>query len=651
MNCVKKAMRWDEEAYGREYDLDIFMIVAISDFNMGAMENKGLNIFNAKYILVQPETATDLDYENVLIVVGHEYFHNWTGDRITCRDWFQLSLKEGLTVFREQQFTQEMTSSTVARIGEVRTLRDAQFKEDASPLAHPVRPDSYIEINNFYTMTVYNKGAEVIRMLQTLLGKNAFRQGMDHYFEQHDGQAVTIEDFVKSFEAVSQRDFSQFRLWYAQSGTPELHTECAYDAASKIFTLTVKQICPPTPGQAAKKPFHLPLALGLLDSKGEDLPLQLLGETQAQGTNRILEISKETETFQFINVAEKPVPSLLRDFSAPVKLFAAYSDAELYFLLTHDSNDFNRWEAGQQIAARLLLALLEQEKQGKTLVLPELFVAAMRSILTDAKRDEALIAELLILPSESYLGDLMPIIAVDGIHRVRQFARRELARQLASEFLTAYQARASEAVYSVDGKSIARRSLKNICLSYLMLLDNPSIKTQCLQQFQQAQNMTDSIAALAGLVNSAGSEREQALADFYQRWQHESLVIDKWFGLQASCELPNTLAQVKILIQHPAFDYKNPNRVRSVVGAFCQNNLAQFHAENGAGYQFLADQVLIMNRLNPQIAARLVLPLINWRRYDAARQALMRSELQRISAVVGLSKDVQEIVSKSLENL
>lgn len=644
MDSVKKAMRWDEENYGREYDLDIFMIVAISDFNMGAMENKGLNIFNSKYILVKPETATDVDYDGVLLVVGHEYFHNWTGNRITCRDWFQLSLKEGLTVFREQEFTGDMTSRAVTRIDDVRQLRDTQFKEDIGPLAHPVRPDSYIEINNFYTATVYNKGAEVIRMLKTLLGDKLFRQGMDLYFERYDGQAVTIEDFVKVFEDVSDRDFTQFRLWYSQAGTPNLHIDGVYDATNKTFNLTVKQTCPATPGQPKKLPFHLPLAIGLLDAQGNDLPLQLVGEDKAGNKTRILEIKNPSETFAFINISEKPVPSLLRDFSAPVRLNFNYSEQELYFLLAHDSNAVNRWEVGQKIAGQVLLDLVER----KYTELPKIFMQTFGEILAQPSTDESFIAELLTLPSEHYVGELMDVIDVEGIHRARQFMRRELARELSVEFLAGYKARITEGVFSVDGAAVGRRRLKNVCLTYLMLLADEHITKLCVQQFQTANNMTDVVAALNGLVNAECPERETSLADFYQKWQQDALVIDKWFALQASCELPGTLQRVKKLLQHPAFDYKNPNRVRSLISVFCNNNLAQFHDKSGAGYVFLADEVLKLDRINPQITARLVQSMTHWRQHDEARQQLMCEQLRRIMNAPNLSKDVFEIVSKSL---
>lgn len=627
MDSVKKAMRWDEEKYGREYDLDIFMIVAIQAFNMGAMENKGLNIFNAKYILAKPDTATDTDYEHIMLVVGHEYFHNWTGNRVTCRDWFQLSLKEGLTVFREHQFTADMTSPLVTRIDEVKHLRNFQFIEDAGPLAHPVQPDAYIEINNFYTMTIYEKGAEVIRMMKTLLGADKFRKGMDLYFERNDGKAVTIQDFVKAMEDANSQDLTQFKLWYQQAGTPELDVDGRYDENKKLFTLTVKQSCPATPNQPSKKPFHIPLAMALLDADGKVIT----------NTEKVLELKSEIEVFEFENIANKPVPSLLRDFSAPVKLKAKFTDADLQFLLMHDDDGFNRWDAGQQLAARIILGNKDSS---------QVIVDAFRHLLNDNISDHAFLAELLILPGEIYLGEQMSVIDVDGIHQARQALRKELAQQLQQEFLTIYKKYAGVA-YANDAQSIANRRLKNLCLSYLMLLNNPEITALCLQQFKQADNMTDVISALNCLVNREGVEREQALSDFYQKWQRDKLVIDKWFAIQAASDLPNTLQQVKQLLQHPAFDIKNPNTARAVIGSFCQN-LFQFHAVDGSGYEFLAEQILVLDKLNPQIAARLLTPMTQWHRYDQKRQTLQKAQLERIVKTPNISKDVYEIAAKSL---
>lgn len=648
MHSLKEVMRWDEVAYGREYDLDIFMIVAINDFNMGAMENKGLNIFNAKYILAKPETATDGDFEGVLVVVGHEYLHNWSGDRVTCRDWFQLSLKEGLTVFREQEFTADMTSALVSRIATVRTLRNSQFREDAGPLAHPVQPDSYIEINNFYTYTVYNKGAEVIRMIKVLLGPEKFRQGMDLYFQRHDGCAVTIEDFVKAMEDASKRDLTQFRLWYHQAGTPELAITTHYDAVAKTYTLKVKQSCPPTPNQPLKKPFHIPFSIGLLDNKGQDMALQLAGEDQAAATtSRIFEIKNPEETFQLVNVAEKPVPSLLRNFSAPVKLRYDYNDQELQFLLAHDSDGFNRWESGQKIAIKLLMQLITSQQQPTQL--PAELITTFHHVLTDALSDKAFLAELLILPSETYLGEQMKVVDVDAIHRARDFVRRELARHLRADFLAAYQHNISQDSHSLELQAIGQRRFKNTCLNYLMLLNDAETRSLCLKQFQQATNMTDQLSALVAFANADCPERESVLSDFYNQWQRDPLVIDKWFAIQACSELPGALTRVKALLKHPAFEIKNPNNVRALIGAFCNENLVQFHAKNGEGYKFLTEQVLLLDKLNPQIAARLLQPFTYCHRYDNARQALMRKQLELIAGTEKISKDVYEVASKSLK--
>lgn len=622
MDAIKKSMRWDEEKYGREYDLDIFMIVAIHAFNMGAMENKGLNVFNAKYILAKPDTATDTDYQNILAVVGHEYFHNWTGNRVTCRDWFQLSLKEGLTVLREHEFTADMTSALVARIDNVNHLRAAQFTEDAGPLAHPVQPDAYMEINNFYTMTIYEKGAEVIRMMKILLGNVLFRKGMDLYFTRHDGQAVTIQDFAKAMEDASGRDLTQFKLWYKQAGTPELIIDTNYDQDKKTFTLKIKQSCPATPNQPVKKPFHIPLAMALLDASGKILP----------GTQKVLELKQEVEEFEFENIAQKPVPSLLRDFSAPVKLKINYSDEELQFLLMHDDDGVNRWDAGQQLAARVILNAIGNNNFAG---ISDVF----KQLLTGNLKDKAFVAELLTLPSEVYLGEQMPVIDIDGIHQARKALRKELAKQLRQEFLNAYAS---------DVKSVGDRRLKNVCLSYLMLLEDQTIYELCLQQFKQAENMTDAISALSLLANIEGPLGEQALADFYQKWQRDSLVIDKWLVVQSCSELPGALQRVKKLLLHPAFDIKNPNKVRSLIGGFCHNNLVQFHAVDGSGYEFLADQVLVLDKLNPQIAARLLTPLTQWHRYDERRQNLQRAQLERIVKTTDISKDVFEIAAKSL---
>lgn len=639
MQAVKKAMRWDEEKFGREYDLDIYMLVAVGDFNMGAMENKGLNIFNTQYILAKPETATDTDYINIESVIAHEYCHNWSGNRITCRDWFQLSLKEGLTIFRDQCFTADTTSPTVSRINDVVDLRASQFPEDAGPLAHPVRPESYVEINNFYTSTVYNKGAEVIRMQQTLLGHDTFRKGMDLYFSRYDGQAVTIEEFVKSMEEVSGMDLKQFRLWYSQAGTPVLDVKDHYDANKKTYTLTIKQSCPPTPQQPVKQPFHIPVKMGLLDETGKEL------------THDLLHLKQSEQQFQFTNIANKPIPSLLRGFSAPVKLNYAYSDHDLQLLFKHDSDLFNRWEAGQRYTTKLILNLIQDYRAKKPLVLSEDYIAVFDHLLKTMQEDKLLLAEMLTLPSEKYLTEQMEIVDIDAIHHVREFVLKSLANALQTQLLDIYQQNHdSQTTPNVTLEAVARRELKNLCLSYLMLLDNDQYKQIALKQFENAltKNMTDTMAALSSLVNKECAEKENALTQFYQQWQNDPLVMNKWFSLQASSKLPDTLSRVKKLLKHPAFDIKNPNKVYALIGAFGHRNLVRFHGSQGEGYEFLAECVRELDALNPQVAARMVTPLSQWQRYDSNRQHLMREQLEGILRSKTVSKDVGELVSKSL---
>ena len=616
---------------------------------MGAMENKGLNVFNTKYVLARPETATDADYQGILGVIGHEYFHNWTGNRVTCRDWFQLSLKEGLTVFRDQEFSSDLGSRGVKRIEDVRILRASQFPQDAGPMAHPVRPDSYIEINNFYTVTIYNKGAELIRMMQTLLGRDGFRRGMDWYFQRHDGQAVTCDDFVAALADANGADLSQFKRWYHQAGTPELTVSDAYDPAARRYTLTVRQSCPPTPGQPRKEPFHIPLALGLLDAEGRDLPLRLEGEGAPSGTTRVLELREAEHVFRFVDVPVRPVPSLLRGFSAPVKLNTAESDDDLRFRLAHDSDDFNRWDAGQTLAIRAILALIGERRQGRAWTLPESFSAAFERALTSGT-DPALLAQVLTLPSETYLAERMDVVDVNGIHAARMFVMRTLAERLRERFLTVYQTlhvRERDG-YRIEPAAMARRALKNVCLDYLMQLDDDGMRALCLEQFHSAGNMTDQLGALAPLAHCAGPERAEALAAFYARWRHDPLVVDKWLTLQATSRLPGTLAVVESLMAHEAFNLRNPNKVRALIGAFAQANPLHFHAADGGGYTFLADQVLALNAFNPQIAARLMAAFTRWRHYDPTRQHRMRGELERILAAPDLSPDVYEIAAKSL---
>jgi aminopeptidase N len=650
MQSLKKAMAWDERVFGLEYDLDLYMIVAVDDFNMGAMENKGLNIFNSKYVLARPQTATDTDYELIEAVIGHEYFHNWTGNRVTCRDWFQLSLKEGLTVFRDQEFSADMGSRPVKRMTDVSMLRNAQFPEDSGPMAHPVRPDSYIEINNFYTVTVYEKGAELIRMIHTLLGRSAFRRGMDLYFKRHDGQAVTTEDFVRAMEDASGVNLDQFRLWYSQAGTPVLTVQGQYDVQKKTYSLTVSQACPSTPNQPNKKPFHIPLAMGLLAPDGRDIPLRMTGEEKQGETSRVLNICKTEEHFIFEDIDQGPTPSLLRHFSAPVKLQFDYGDDDLRFLLTHDSDDFNRWEAGQRYLCRILLRLVDDLRAGRELALSRDVIETFQQLLDlSGKIKPAFQTQLLTLPAEKYIGEQMEVIDVEGIHRVRDFTRQTLARSLYHDFLNVFHDNVNLAPYFYSAERAGQRSLKNLCLSYLMTLNEEAVLDLCLRQYDGAENMTDVLQAFQALVHNRDCpEKKAVLVDFHNQWQKDNLVMDKWFAIQATAPLPETLYEVQHLLGHPEFSMKNPNRVRALISSFCTLNITCFHHQNGEGYIFLADRVLELDPFNPMIAARLLAPLSRWQRFDPARQSLMKEQLQRILAVKNLSKDVYEIAAKSL---
>ena len=651
MQSLKNAMRWDEDTFGLEYDLDVFNIVAVSDFNMGAMENKGLNIFNTRYVLAKPETATDGDYQGIETVIAHEYFHNWTGDRVTCRDWFQLSLKEGLTVFRDQQFSADMGSAAVCRIGDIRTLRATQFPEDAGPLAHPVQPQSYLRIDNFYTATVYNKGAELIRMMHTLLGPDGFRRGMDLYIAKNDNHAATIGDFLAAMrQAGSERgvDLGQFERWYEQAGTPEIAVEDDYDPTTRRYSLTVSQHIPPTPGQPEKAPAPVPLALGLIGPNGDELPTRLAEETESRLGTRVLVAAEARQNFRFADVPARPVPSLLRNFSAPVKLQGVPLD-RLKFLAIHDSDPVARWDAGQQVATRMLLDHVAAYQRGT--VMPALdpdLVAAMRQILADAGRDPAFAAEALLLPSEANLADAMSIVAVEAIHAAREEARARLAEALAEPLDAAYRDLADPGPYRIDARAVGRRALRNVCLAYLASGDQVEGALLAKAQFDRGGNMTDVLAALAVLIDIDCPERGDALDAFYRSWQDDALVIDKWFALQARSSLPGTIPAVRELTRHPAFTRANPNRLRALVGTFSQANLLHFHAASGAGYEFLADEVLAIDAANPTTAARIVQPLGQWRRHDAARQGLMRAALDRILAAPGLSPNTYEMVAKSL---
>lgn len=648
MGALQRSMRWDEEKYGLEYDLDLFNIVAINDFNMGAMENKSLNVFNAKYVLANPETATDDDYANIEAIVAHEYFHNWTGNRVTCRDWFQLSLKEGLTVFRDQQFSADMRSAPVQRIKDVRALRAAQFPEDASPLAHPVRPASYMEINNFYTATVYEKGAEVIGMYQTLLGEDGFRKGMDLYFQRHDGQAVTCDDFLAAMADANGADLEQFKLWYSQAGTPEIHVAGSYDETAQIYEMSFSQKLPATPDGLVKQPMRIPVAVGLLDGAGDDLPLDRAG-----ATTRVVDLNSIDTVVRFEGVAAAPVASINRGFSAPIRVRQDLSAGTQAFLMAHDSDPFNRWEAGQQYATSLLGGMAAAYAAGRQAPIDDAFIAALGQTLTDPALDPAFVALACQLPSEQYLAEQVDMADPVAIHQAREALRGAIGRALRVDFQAIYDANRSNVPYSPDAAAAGRRALKNLALSFLSVLDDDSCRALAGQQFRAADNMTDRMAALSALIDReddgrAGDERAVALAAFHDRFKDNAVVIDKWLSLQAASARPDTLARVVELMAHPVFSILQPNKVRALISAFCAGNPYRFHAADGSGYRFLADRVLQLDPINPQIAARLATQLGRWRRYDAGRQVLMQAELSRILAADDLSPDVFEIASKSL---
>ena len=638
MAALKKSMQWDEQRFGLECDLDHYMIVAVGDFNMGAMENKGLNIFNTKYVLARADVATDVDFENIDRVVAHEYFHNWTGNRVTCRDWFQLSLKEGLTVFRDQEFGADVHNRQTARIREVRGLRAAQFPEDAGPMAHPVRPASFVEINNFYTATVYEKGAEVIRMIQTLIGREAFRAGMDEYFRRHDGQAVTCEDFVAAMAAASGFDFTQFMRWYKEPGTPHVAVDGFWDAESKSYTLTCTQSNPRASDAA---PYLIPLRVVLLTEAGELIA----------GSERLLLLTATTQSFVFNAVDAEPIPSLLRDFSAPVVLAFDYLPEQLTVLLAHEPDPFNAWEAGQRLASQLILEAATQIAGGRAAVWPDSLAAAFRRLLqSQAQRGAAFVAEVLTLPGESTLAEAMTVVDPDSLHAARNALRRHLAGALEGELAAVYAALAPTSAYAPSSEQAGRRALRNVCLSYLLELDTPAMRQLAWQQFATADNMSDQFAALSALANVNADdcpEREQALAAFYERWQGEALVVDKWLQVQSTSRRPQTLASVEALTAHPAFDLGNPNKVYALIRAFGAN-LARFNAADGRGYAFIARQVMALDGRNPQVASRLARSFDRWRKFDAGRQAHARQALESIRQHPGLSRDVLEIVTRAL---
>ncbi|WP_133012475.1 aminopeptidase N [Marinomonas flavescens] len=643
MEALKRSMRWDEETYGREYDLDIFMIVAVDDFNMGAMENKGLNIFNSSCLLASPKTTTDDTFLRVEAIVAHEYFHNWSGNRVTCRDWFQLSLKEGFTVFRDQTFSADMHSATVKRVEDVSFLKTAQFAEDAGPMAHPVRPASFIEISNFYTLTIYEKGAEIVRMIHTLLGAELFRKGSDLYFERHDGQAVTCDDFVAAMQDASGIDLTLFKRWYSQAGTPIVSVTDEYFPAENRYTLTVKQETPATPGQPTKLPLHIPIRVGLLNEQGEEIQAQYNGEVANDVT---LLLTESEQTFVFNNINSKPVPSLLRSFSAPVKLRYGYTTEQLLLLMSSDTDGFNRWSAAQQLAVNELTQLIEQASQGQALSIDSQLVTGFKALLEDESLDPAMVALILALPSQAYLSELADTIDPHAIKKARHFLKVTIANALSGHFAQAYLNNIITSEYQATAQDIARRSLKSIALSYWSESSDTKAQDAIYEQFTTADNMTDQSSALSIAVQSNHDKAAAMLHAFYEQWKDEPLVVNKWLMLSASQEGDDALSLVQSLMEHPSFDLKNPNKVRSVLGGFGQS-ISGFHKEDGSGYRFLADQIIVLNKRNPQLASRLCTPLTRWKKLKPDLSLKMKTELERIMAQ-DLSKDVYEVVSKSL---
>ncbi|HIF5954885.1 TPA: aminopeptidase N [Vibrio parahaemolyticus] len=642
MTSLINSMKWDEERFGLEYDLDIYMIVAVDFFNMGAMENKGLNIFNSKFVLANDQTATDRDYLGIEAVIGHEYFHNWTGNRVTCRDWFQLSLKEGLTVFRDQEFSSDLGSRAVNRIDNVRIIRGPQFAEDASPMSHPIRPDKVIEMNNFYTLTVYEKGSEVIRMYHTLLGEEGFQKGMKLYFERHDGTAATCEDFVSAMEDATGVDLKQFRLWYSQSGTPTLRVNSEYNAEAKTYALTVEQFTEATQDQAEKQALHIPFDIELYDSKGQIIPLIINGES----VHNVLDIKQDKQTFVFENVADQPVPSLLREFSAPVKLEYDYSDAELIFLMKHATNDFARWDASQMLLAKYIRQNVNNVQTGSEVQLSEDLIDAFRGVLLDENLEPAFIAQVFSLPSINEITGWYKQIDVDAVDTVLNSITVSLSAALEDELSATYHT-LKQAEYTIDHAAIGKRALRNQCLQFLAHTDKGN--TLVKAQYEAANNMTDTIAAMSA-ANSAQLEcREELMADYSDKWKHDGLVMDKWFALQGTNPAEDALEKVKATMNHEAFSLKNPNRTRSLIGSFLAANPVRFHDKSGSGYQFAGEILRQLNDSNPQVASRMIDPLLKFRKYDEARQAMILAELEKLKAMDNLAKDLFEKVTKALD--
>ena len=647
MDSLKRAMLWDEKAFGREYDLDIFMIVAVSDFNMGAMENKGLNVFNDKYVLASADTATDADFSHIEAVIAHEYFHNWTGNRITCRDWFQLCLKEGLTVFRDQEFSSDMRSRPVKRIADVRGLRATQFIEDAGPLAHSVRPETYKEINNFYTTTIYEKGAEVVRMVQTLVGQEKFRVGMDLYFARHDGEAATVEQFIQCFADASGRDLTQFMRWYSQAGTPEVTVSGKFDAGRKTYVVECKQAVPPTPGQTVKEPMVIPLSLGLVGRNGHDLPLKLsTGEPMERD---VVVLNKPVARFEFVNIDEDPVISINRGFSAPIKLITDLAARDLAFLAAHDADPFNRWQALQTISTRLLIDNVAALRSGRPTRGDDQLMLALAAILGDTALEPAFVALALVPPGEGDIArEIGRDIDPDAIFRARAELRAAIGQQLGPALTTLYDRMAPSGDYSPDAQSAGRRALRNVAIDLLAATAKPAVIARVCRQYETANNMTDRMAALVTLSLHEVPEREYALADFYARYASDALVVDKWFSLQATIPQPNTLENIRRLTAHPAFSPANPNRVRALIGSFAQGNTTQFNRADGLGYDFVADTVLALDQKNPQISARLATAFRSWRMLEAGRQMKAEAALTLIKGTPGLSRDLSDIVERAL---
>ncbi len=646
---LKKAMHWDEQTYGLEYDLDTYMIVAVDDFNMGAMENKGLNVFNSKCVLASAATSTDADFMSIEAVIAHEYFHNWTGNRVTCRDWFQLSLKEGLTVFRDQEFTSDVTSRAVKRIQDVRYLRTYQFAEDSGPMAHPVRPASYVEINNFYTLTVYEKGSEVVRMYQTLFGKPGFRKGIDNYFARHDGQAVTTDDFASAMSEANQFALGNFMRWYSQSGTPVLNVASQWNENTSEYTLTFEQELPASKTQVDPQPYLIPVKTALFNEQGNTLPL-MLSEQDESEDELTLQVTDTHQQFVFKDIKQKPIPSLLRNFSAPVKLNYNYIDDDYVFLIANESDTFNRWDAGQRFATDWLLdAIVALNTQTK---FPDAskFIRALSVVLRDQSIDAAFKAEMLIMPQESYLADFIQPIDVDAIYQVRRQLQLSIAEALESLLLEVYQTNQISGDYQYNAEDMGKRRLASICLLYLNMLEKEEYVALAKQQFQRANNMTDTMAALEAVNDLDHEFRQQAIDQFGEQWTDDALVMDKWFSMQARSRRPEVLTTIVSLLEHSTFSIKNPNKVRALIGVFSMANPTAFHNKDGSGYRFLADKIIQLNALNPQVASRLVKPLIDWKKYDDTRQNLMQAELQRIKSTPDLSKDVFEIVDRSLSD-